>query len=136
MVALYHATRFCRVPAIKREGLVLGKRRLWKNAFGVALGSTSHLHFFTERDQAICWGGKMEWEFRHCADQRVAILEIDGSGIETTPDPHPEAQLWGTWVRTSVPVPASKITTIQPLTLEMKREAIQRTNERLRARAA
>lgn len=136
MTTLFHVTRLSRVAAIKREGLLLGKRRMWRNKFGVLLGSKNHLHFFTDRDQAICWAGKMEWAFRDCTDSRIAVLEVDASGIVTTPDPHIEAQMWGTWVRTDSPVPASKITAVQPLTLEMKRGAIQRTNERLRAVAA
>jgi hypothetical protein len=73
---LYHTTFRSRLPAIRKEGLVPGKRRVWKNRYGSTLGSNQHVHLFVHLEDAVRWAHKMNYEF----DRPVAVLACQPPG--------------------------------------------------------
>jgi hypothetical protein len=126
--ALYHVTFSSRVPKIKSEGIVPGKRRNWERAMGGKYGEIGHIYLFTSEESAARWAAKMEWEFK----KPTSILVLRGVEAALDDDPSGESQLMlngsGTWKRTQATVPPQCIERAIPLTTEIKRKIVDVTN--------
>jgi hypothetical protein len=118
----YHVTPHTRSASIKREGLVIGKRRQWTNQRGETIGAKDRIYLFTDLDSAIQFGFRLQWGTKKPVD--IIRVEADLPDIEK--DPHVESQMHGTWVMTSTPIPPDKIKEIFPLTPELINDYIAR----------
>lgn len=116
----YHVTLASRVPSIQHEGLVGGKRRLWKNRAGGTMGERGAIYLFSDPTVAVRWAAHMEWEMK----KPIVILTVEPTG-ELHPDPRIglHAPMGTAWMTFS-PIPPENITSITPLTLALKRQIV------------
>ena len=128
----YHTTLKSRIAKIKKEGLLIGKRRLWNNAFGAKLGNNKQLYLFSSFDEAIQWAGKMEWHL----EQKIVIIELENLK-NTLPDNNGEMQLsYKTACSIDYNISKNGIKKIIPLTLELTRAFIKRRDEKYTKKGA
>ena len=117
----YHVTFAARLPKIMQDGLVSGKRRVWKDSFGTNQGSRTSVYLFSSPIMAIRWAHKMEYEF----GRKASILVVNNPPGNIKPDNHIEAQMNGkTWFTTDAPIPPSCISKVVPLTNDLCRKAV------------
>ena len=100
----YHVTFKSRLKSVLSQGLVVGKRRVWKNSFGSSIGEKQKIHLFGDLDGAVKWAHKMEYDF----EKPVAILKCFITG-QIEPDTNIQAQMTGKAVTTDESIPADKI---------------------------
>lgn len=119
----YHVTFASRVPKIKKQGLLVGRKRNWEQVFGDKQGSTKHLYLMTDFTPAVRWAFKMQWDFK----RDIAIIVIDDFSGEVMPDDHPENWIRGegAWVMTAENIPPQYISRVIPLTNELSRQVAQ-----------
>lgn len=121
---VYHVTFAHRVPKIRREGLLTGRKRNWKNNWGSTLGSNKFVYVLTDFSEAVRWAAHMEWNFRDQYkrnDVRFVILEIVAPDrLSYDPDMQPtysSSKIGG-------PIPPDRIRRAIPLTLELRRQVV------------
>ena len=118
----YHTTLKTREKKIQLEGLLVGKRRLWNNAFGSKQGHKKSIYLFSDLDDAIRWAGKMEWEFK----KEIIIIEL--TKIDNTiKDNHLEMQLnYSTACKVNYNIPKENILKVIPLTRNLIKDLIKK----------
>lgn len=118
----YHVTFQKNVPAIRRDGLVVGRRRNWENMFGGKLGSTKALYVFTDFTAAVRWAHHMEYEH----EKPVSILVIDNPPNDFELDDGVSFSHNGTGFLTTTPIPAQYISHEIKGERELYREIVQK----------
>lgn len=126
---LYHVTFAARLPKIRSEGIVPGKRRNWQMQLtGKMYGDRGFVYLFTTEESAVRWAFKMNYEFK----KDVVILVLKNVEGELIDDDSGEAYLTingaGTWKRTQATVPASCIERVIPYHNDMARKLVAITN--------
>lgn len=116
----FHVTWASRIPNIKREGLLIGKRRNWKNPFGSMQGSRDVLYIMDDFSAAVRWAHKMEWD----AKRSAAIVVLRSVPGEIDPDEHIDAVLSGNghWLTTDQNIPADLIASVIPMSIALARQ--------------
>ena len=99
----YHVTFKTRLAAIKKQGLIVGKKRNWENTFGGKLGQ-SKLYFFVDLTGAVRWAHKMNYDFK-----RPVIILVCQFDNETLPDENSQARMTGNAVAINQSIPANCI---------------------------
>ena len=97
---VFHVTFEQKLPLIKKNGLIVGKKRNWSNVFGTKLGSTKYIYFFTDLSVAARWAHKMNYEFEKPVIILICKLE---SEIES------DMMLGGAAIKTNENVPPKNI---------------------------
>jgi hypothetical protein len=120
-VIYYHATFSSRVSSIRRQGLVLGKRKVWSSAFAPKGLGLNAIYLFSDPAMAVRWAHKMQFDF----DRPASILVVENPPGDIVADDHIEAQMNGrTWFHTDQPIPPECITRVVPLTLALTRAVV------------
>ena len=128
----YHVTFFKKAGEIIEHGLLppnSDRHRIWSNNTGKALGSTASIYAFRERETAVLWAAKMQWDFGPAVSKLKPTVGI----VEFTDDQSQWRQE-GTWVHRGRSfykrgaVPPSQITGCQVVLQEHIREAISAAN--------
>lgn len=117
----YHVTLNSRLPSIRQTGLSGGKKRLWKNTHGAALGERGAIYLFSDASAAVRWAAKMEYEFGKPVS--ILVLKDIPGGIERDGGMQLHAQRGTTW-KTLRPIPAECIHKIVPLTKDLIRKIV------------
>ena len=124
----YHCTTLDRMPSIRREGLVTGKRRRWSNTYGMKLGHPKSVYLLSDFDAAVRWAAKMEFDL----GKPVCLIRVrTPEGL--VPDEQFEQTRGPFSFRSGTGVPPDGILSTFPLTPELRREAVEalKAGERL-----
>lgn len=131
---LYHVTRTKNLKSIVKKGLKSFQTSNWADAAGNRLGDGA-VHVFENRDDAVKWGGKMDWsENRATGTGDVSVVEIkpdDGLWAIDHNDPLSQMSLGGgKWLKRFAPVKPSHVERHWPITEEIIADTIKRDRER------
>lgn len=72
-MTLYHVTFKKNVSKILYHGLLLDKRRVWANRYGVRLGKRGVVYAWSNWDRAYRWAYKQWWDFER---KPIAIIKF------------------------------------------------------------
>ena len=129
---LYHCTWTRLVPRIRRQGLRCLQTSNWTRSSNGERYGGGEVYAFESRWDAIRWAAKMDWDhFSATGTGKVSILTLDDSGEWQTDfnDTLTRNTSEGNWLKAYRAIPASAITLVEPLTSDMVRALVARTNQ-------
>lgn len=120
----YHVTLLKHADTIRENGITVGNKRVWNNAFGTELGHTDKIYIFSSKWSAISWAFKMKWETK----KDTAIVVIGGEPKGLMPDDHWESQVApvkDSWWMTPHSIPPEMIEDVVPMSDSLTKEFMQ-----------
>lgn len=125
---VYHVTHTDRLPSITKKGLLPMQTSNWLKAGDKERYGSGEIFVSTNKQDAIRWGAKMDWEFnKRMGSGKISLLTLDGSEQDwevDDADPISQAGNRGQWLKSYGNISPDKIIKSEPLTPEMIKNSV------------
>jgi hypothetical protein len=126
---LYHVTFTRRIPKIKKEGILTGKRANWSKAISGAKYGKGEVNAFDNFNDACRWAFKMDWEFfSKSGSGNISIIKFRPSpyqwSVDKESDPLSQSSYKGDWLKSTLPVRPENIVSVTPFTHEILKKEL------------
>lgn len=119
---LFHATPKRNVNRILKEGITPQEKSTYTGLFGQELKDKNKIYAFDTFDDAVRWGGKMEYDL----DEPVVVFVYNDRKSDYEQDTHIQIMGGkGTGLKRSGKIKPAKILDVIDITLEMKKTVIK-----------